>query len=267
LQDQIESELGRPLFGKSFTDDVQLNERALAARHGLGFKGRHTLIIGPKLSGSYNFIGELFTDLELEPDEAYAGTCGKCFRCGDACPTNAITSDNEIDSNRCISFLTIENKVGIPIELRLKLGNWVFGCDICQEVCPYNQRPDQTPWKEFLPDAGVGHYLDLPQLLEIKDEAEFRKLYAHTPLSRAKRSGLLRNALVVMGNALRTQSEPLIDRYEHFKAQRDNQIDIRNSKAYESSAVIDRIKQFMRSETNPMLIEHATWALSQQEMM
>lgn len=232
LKARLEAFWGRPLMGKAFTDDVALYEQGYASRSGLGFKGKHTLIIGPKLMGSYGFVAELFTDLELEPDERYHGTCGECFRCGDICPTKAIVEPGTLDANLCISYLTIENKEGIPLDLRSKLGNWVYGCDMCQEICPYNQRPPLTPWEEFMPQSGVGHYLDLLDLLSIKDEIEFRGRFLHSPVRRPKRRGLLRNALVVLGNT----------RPAHAKAPLEN---------------------FWRNETDPMLKEHAHWALEQ----
>jgi len=252
LKAHIENEIGRSLLGKVFTDDVQLHEGALAARHGLGFSGRNTLIIGPKLSGSYNFIAELFTDLEIEPDEAYCGTCGKCFRCGVSCPTGAITSEGQLNSNLCISYLTIENKDGIPIELRPKVGNWVFGCDICQEVCPYNQKPAQTPWHELCPEAGVGHFLDLPDLLTIRSENEFIAHFEHSPLRRPKRRGLLRNALVVIGNHLRSREYATV-----YGAP------LSTGKVYDPQDVVERIFYFAEAEPDSMLREHAAWAISQ----
>jgi len=242
LKVAIEAEIGRPLLGKAFTDDVQLQERSLAARHGLGFAGRNTLIIGPKLMGSYNFIGELLTDLPLEADEPYVGTCGKCFRCGVQCPTDAILPEGSLDANLCISYLTIEHKGAIPIELRPKLGKWVFGCDVCQEVCPYNQRPPGTPWAEFQPEAGVGHHLDLLKLLEIKNEEQFLKHFQNTALKRPKRQGLLRNALVVLGNCLR---------------EKDRQ------RGANSNKVLGALTEFAEQESDPILREHAAWAISQ----
>jgi len=228
----LEDKLGRPLIGKAYTDDVALLEQAFAARSGLGFSGKHTLVIGPKLMGSYNFIAELFTDLEIEPDEPYKGTCGQCFRCGDICPTKAIVEPGTLDAGLCISYLTIENKDGIPEELRPMLGDWVFGCDACQEVCPYNQRPAKTTWKEFQPESGVGHYLDLYGLLEIKTDEEFHKRFVTSAVRRPKRRGLIRNALVVLGNKRPTGGA-------------------------------DKLRNFLASEEDPMLIEHAAWALKQ----
>jgi epoxyqueuosine reductase len=191
--------------------------------------------------GSFNFIGELLTDLPLDADEPYVGTCGKCFRCGVQCPTDAILPEGQLNANLCISYLTIENKGAIPVELRPKLGQWVFGCDVCQVVCPYNQRPPETPWAEFQPASGVGHYMDLLSLLEIKDEEEFFQRFQHTPLRRPKRRGILRNALVVLGNQLRERGSGETKRRD----------------------AIDGIEQFRSREDDPMLQEHADWALEQ----
>lgn len=231
LKARIEKLVGRPLLGKAFTDDVALYEQAFAARHGLGFAGKNTLIIGPQLSGSYNFIAELVTDIELEADEAYRGTCGACFRCAEGCPTDAIVEAKSVDARRCISYLTIENKGGIPLEMRELLGSWVFGCDVCQQVCPYNQKPPTTTWEEFQPQSGTGHHLNLFELLEIKTEEEFRARFLPTPVRRPKRRGLLRNALTVLGN-----NRP--------------------------AGGINRINDFANAERDEMLREHAAWALS-----
>lgn len=232
LKATLEQKLNRPLLGKYYTDDVQLYEQALAKRSGLGFSGKNSMLIGPKLMGSYHFIAEFFTDIELEADEEYKGTCGQCVRCSSACPTDAILPGGLIDARLCISFLTIENKGPIPLELRSKLGDWIFGCDICQEVCPYNQRPPATKWKEFHPQEGVGHYLNLLDLLTIKSNKEFEARFDKTPLSRPRRKGLLRNALVVLGNR-----------------RPENGIEL--------------LKEFALAEPNAMLREHAAWAICQ----
>ena len=246
LKASIEKEVGRPLLAKAYTDDVPLLEQAFASRHGIGFTGRHTLVIGPKLDGSYYFLAELFTDLELEADGPYVGTCGNCFRCGIACPTGAIKPDGHVDANLCISYLTIENKGGIPVELRQSIGTWVFGCDICQEVCPYNQRPPEAMWDEFRPDKGVGHYLDLASVLTIRDDAEFKLRFGHTPLRRPKRRGLLRNAIVVTGNILRQARTGTVGAAE-WQWMRD---------------VTGNLQQLIKVEPDPMLREHALWALT-----
>lgn len=244
LKARIEARIGRPLIGKAFTDDVALYEQAYAARHGIGFSGKNTMIIGPKLSGSYYFLAELFTDLELDADEPYVGTCGACFRCGQGCPTDAILDGGLIDANLCISYLTIENKGEIPLLLRSKIGRWVFGCDICQEVCPYNQSPPPAPWPEFQSSSGTGHYIDLCQLLEISDDHEFTLRFGATsPVRRPKRFGLLRNALVVLGNSISLC---------------ENQND-----AVNRQFILDALQTFIERERNPILIEHAIWAISQ----
>lgn len=247
LKALLEERLGLKIVGKEYTDDVALYEQGFANRHGLGFAGKNTLIIGPKLSGSFNFVAELFINVELEADVEYKGTCGSCFRCGTACPTDAIVESGSVDSNLCISYLTIENKDGVPLELRNKLGDWVFGCDICQEVCPYNQRPPQTPWTEFHPESGAGHYLYLPDVLSIKTEEEFRHRFSHTPLKRPKRRGLLRNALVVIGNQL------------HAVRSRTIAGDTKSA----VSNMVQQLENFAGEEEDPMLVEHARWALSQ----
>jgi epoxyqueuosine reductase len=231
LKARIETEIGRPILGKAYTDDVALHEQGFANRYGLGFAGKNTLIIGPKLMGSFNFIAELLTDLQMEADEKYVGTCGDCFRCATACPTNAIVEARSVDARVCISYLTIENKEGIPVELRGKVGSWLFGCDICQDVCPYNQRPPETNWKEFQPQSGAGHYIDLFELLQIPTEEAFRERFLPTPLRRPKRRGMLRNALVVLGNQRPARGDEMI-------------------------------AEFIKKETDPMLLEHAQWALS-----
>ena len=228
---QVENKTGRPLLGKYFTDDVGLFELGLAARHGLGFIGKNSLLIGPQLAGSYHFVCEIFTDLPLEPDEPYKGTCGLCGRCRAQCPTSAIVSDKTVDARLCISFLTIENKGAIPVELRKKLGHRLFGCDACQEVCPYNQDPPETCWTEFSAQAGTGHYANLFDILSLSNKNQFMERFGRTSLSRAKRNGLIRNALVVMGNRLPEKG---------------------------SSVLVD----FIRKEENEMLLAHALWALS-----
>lgn len=249
LRDSIARELDCEVKGKPFIDSIAFYEQAYASRHGLGFTGKHSLIITPELSGSYCFVGELFTDLDLdlETDGPYEGTCGKCFRCGDACPTGAIVEAGLVDAGLCISFLTIENKEGIPEALREKVGDWVFGCDICQEVCPYNQRPLETPWEEFQPQSGIGHSLDLVELLSIEGDDDFLARFGTTALRRPKRRGLLRNGLVVIGNHL----YELTGGSPRFGKDALNRVE----------AVLKELYQFACEETDPMLREHASWAI------
>jgi len=247
LKNKIDQLLNQSSEARACTDSAPVYEQGLSARHGMGFSGKHTLIIGPKLSGSYNFLAELFLDTDLssfgiEPDGPYKGTCGDCFRCGSACPTGAIQNHGDffVDARLCISYQTIENKGAIPEDIRPKLENWVFGCDICQEVCPYNSKTPTTPWAEFKPQSGAGHYLDLLSLLEIKTQAEFKSRFAHTPLSRPKRKGILRNALICIGNEL--------------------------AQVGEDKFVLNKLSEFASNEAEPILREHAAWAISQSNL-
>jgi epoxyqueuosine reductase len=167
-------------------------ERALAYRAGLGWIGRNTMLIRPG-AGSFFFIGTLFTDLELEQDRPIATDhCGSCTRCLEACPTGALVASQVLDATRCISYLTIEQKGPIPEPLAGRLDGWVFGCDICNEVCPWNLRfaePASAP--EFRPR----HALDgaPPELFDGMDEAEFTRRFGDTPLERPGLRGMRRN--------------------------------------------------------------------------
>jgi epoxyqueuosine reductase len=172
-------------------------ERDLAQRAGLGFIGKHANVISRRL-GNWIFLSEILTTLELEPDSLEKNRCGTCSRCLSACPTGAIRAPFELDARLCISYLTIELKGSIPMELRPAIGNRIFGCDDCLAACP---------WNRF---ARVGHLmrehaikgLDTPDLLALLalDDAGFKRRFAGTPIFRAKRRGLLRNVCVALGN-------------------------------------------------------------------
>jgi epoxyqueuosine reductase len=176
----------------TFTDSGPVPERALALRAGLGWIGKNTMLIRPG-TGSFFFIGTIFTDLELERD--VSGTtdhCGTCTRCLEACPTGALVEPRLLDATRCISYLTIEQKGPIPEPLAERLGGWVFGCDICNEVCPWNHRfAEASPVEEF----GSRHDLAgaPPDLFERMDEEEFTRRFGDTPLERAGLHGMRRN--------------------------------------------------------------------------
>ena len=186
---------------KSYVDFGPVMERAYAQHASLGFVGKNACIITREY-GSYIFLSEVFTTLELTPDRptAWKGSCGSCTRCIDICPTKAIKPDKTIDSNLCISYLTIENRGDIPLALRPKIGNWLFGCDLCQDICPHNIRAQPTRVKDFqnIP-VGIGS-ISLSQILSIETDDEFTQIFAGTPIMRAKRRGLIRNACVVAGN-------------------------------------------------------------------
>ncbi len=184
------------------TVDIQpVQERVLAEAAGLGFFGKNTCLIRPK-GGSFFFLCSLLTDLELPADAApLKWDCGSCRICIDACPTDALKKPFELDAGLCISALTIELKGPVSQELRPKIGDWIFGCDICQEVCPYNQKPAGKPDPEFLISPPVPAQIPLKELLECRTDQEFNQKYGETPLSRPKRAGLLRNAVIAAGNS------------------------------------------------------------------
>ncbi|MCI0361363.1 MAG: tRNA epoxyqueuosine(34) reductase QueG [Planctomycetaceae bacterium] len=208
---------------RGVVDTAPLLEREFAQLAGLGWIGKHTLLIH-KPAGSYFFLAALLTDQELAYDEPFtADHCGTCRACLDACPTQAFPQPYVLDATRCISYLTIELRESIPHELRPGIGDWLFGCDVCQEVCPWNQAaerripiPSSTPtpaWDvapEFRPSAGANP-VDLIGLFDLDDEA-FRQRFRHTPLWRAKRRGILRNAAIVLGNQRATGARSALAR-------------------------------------------------------
>ncbi len=180
-----------------YVDTGPLLERDLAQRAGLGFVGKHTNLISRSL-GNWIFLSEILTTLELEPDTPEKNHCGKCTRCLDACPTQAITAPFNVDARRCISYLTIELKGAIPIELRPLMGNRIYGCDDCLAACPWNRfaREGAMMKPHVRDDLSAASLVDLLAL----DDAAFKKKFAGTPILRTKRRGLLRNVCVALGN-------------------------------------------------------------------
>ncbi len=191
-------------------------ERAFAERAGLGFFGKNTCLILPR-HGSFFFLGEILLQggrpiegLDLPPSPP--GGCGTCQSCLDACPSDAFPDAYVLDARRCISYLTIEHKGAIPLPLRPEMGDWLFGCDVCQDVCPFTRFSSPTRWAEFEPHAGVGRSVDLRSILEIDDEAAFEARFAGTPLLRPRRRGIQRNAAVVARNVGATGCVPALVR-------------------------------------------------------
>lgn len=198
---------GKTVLFKLSTDSSPILERDLAQRAGLGWIGKNTNLISPG-QGSFFFLSELFVDIVFEPDTPFTpDRCGSCQRCIQACPTGCILPDRTIDANRCISYLTIENKRAIPIELRSKLGNWIFGCDLCQMVCPWNihaSRPEVE--QEFKSHFWINEAL-LNQEIHLSNQ-EFSQKFGNTPVKRALRRGYLRNVAVAIGNSHDPRSVP-----------------------------------------------------------
>ena len=215
-----------------YVDTGPLLERDFAQRAGLGFVGKHTNVISRKF-GNWFLLAEIITTLDLEPDAPEKNHCGKCTRCLAACPTNAITAPFRLDARRCISYLTIELKGAIPIELRPAIGNRIFGCDDCLAVCPWNRFAHEASLMKSYsrPDLDSP---DLIQLLQL-DDSRFKSRFAGTPVLRAKRRGLLRNVCVALGNIGDASALPHLQ-----KAARDFE---------------------------PLIAEHARWAMDQIQSM
>ncbi len=189
-----------------YVDTGPILERDLAQRAGIGFIGKHTNLINRQL-GNWIFIGEVLTNLELSPDQPEREYCGTCHRCIDVCPTRAIVAPYQLDARLCISYLTIELKGSIPVELRPLIGDHVFGCDDCLEACPWNRFAKVSPIREFL-------RRELPPLAEFLswDEAKFKAFFRGTPIYRIKRRGFLRNVCVALGNVGDESALPALQR-------------------------------------------------------
>jgi epoxyqueuosine reductase len=224
LEELLQQECG-PFESKICVDTAPLLERSYAREAGLGWIGKNTCLINQQ-TGSWYFLGELLVSLEIEPDVPPPDRCGSCTRCIDACPTSAIVPSG-VDSRLCISYFTIELRGAVPEEHRAGIGHHVFGCDICQDVCPWNRRAPLTedPAYQARPYA--------PELdaLAALSEAEFKALFRDTPVSRARYSGFLRNVAIAMGNA----------RLEKFRAPLEK----------------------LAGSADPLVAEHARWGLDQ----
>ncbi|HTM49729.1 MAG TPA: tRNA epoxyqueuosine(34) reductase QueG [Bryobacteraceae bacterium] len=218
-----------PFEYKICVDTAPLLERAYARLAGLGWIGRNTCLINQPM-GSWFFLGELLTSLDLEPDSPPSDRCGTCTRCVDACPTGALLPDGDsytLDSRLCISYFTIESRQAVPNARRQEIGNHVFGCDICQDVCPWNGRSPVSSEPGF----AAGHFAPpLEELAELTEE-EFREMFRSSPIRRSRYSGFLRNVAIAMGNA----------RAENFRRPLEN----------------------LAASADPIVAEHALWALGQ----
>ncbi len=219
-----------PFGYRAFVDSAPVLERALARNAGLGWIGKHTCMIN-RNAGSWFFLGELYTDLPLPVDTPATEHCGTCRKCIDICPTQAIVAPYQVDARRCISYLTIELRGSIPLELRRPIGNRIFGCDDCQLICPWNKFAKATPENDFKPR----HSLDNRQLVDLFawSEEEFLKRTEGSPIRRTGHIGWLRNIAVALGNA-------------NF-----------------SMAIVEAL-QSRASHSDEIVREHVQWALAEQ---
>jgi epoxyqueuosine reductase len=216
---------------EAVADTAPLLERDFARRAGLGWVGKNTMLINPH-RGSFFFLGAVLTDLELPSDDAFTGAhCGTCTACLDACPTSAFPEPFVLDATRCISYLTVELRSEIPVELREHVGNWLYGCDVCQDVCPWNRKRGDAP--SAFPHDPEMTWLDPVELLGLDADA-FRTRFKKTSLWRNRRAGLLRNAAIVLGNVGDVRALPALER-----ALTDEEAMIREAAAW----AIDRIRQ------------------------
>jgi epoxyqueuosine reductase len=202
---RLERDAGRSIAGKPYVDTGPILERDLARRAGLGWFGKNTNLLNPEL-GSFFFLGALVLDVELAVDAPFeADRCGTCTQCIDACPTGAIVAPRKLDATKCISYLTIELKEGIPETMRPMIGELLYGCDICQDVCPYNVKfAQQLKVPQFAPRAVLASNdaRSIARLLLAMSQAEFSSAFRDSPMKRAKLRGLKRNAAVVLGNRI-----------------------------------------------------------------
>lgn len=224
LVEFIETQAGHPVPNRYYTDTGPILERELAERAGLGWIGKNSMLINPQ-AGSTFLLAEILLGIELEPDEPFpTDHCGTCTRCLDACPTQCILPDRTLDARRCISYLTIENKGGIPEALRESMDTWIFGCDICQQVCP---------WNRFSPpaDPGLKPAIPLPVVTGdlLLSSSEFNQRFKHSPIKRTKRRGYLRNLAIAVGNTGSNQDLHILEKVKH--------------------------------EAEPLIQEHVEWAL------
>jgi epoxyqueuosine reductase len=198
LLEWMRREAGEPFDARAYVDTGPVQERVYAQRAGLGWIGKNTCLISPDL-GSWLFLAEIISTLALDPDVAGVDQCGTCTRCLDACPTNAFVEPGVLDATRCISYLTIEARGAVPVELRESLGSHVFGCDVCQDVCPYNQAAPQSHDPAWRTRPG----LDQPTLVDLwqRSDTELSALVQGSAMTRARLTGLRRNLAVALGNS------------------------------------------------------------------
>jgi len=253
---------GRPVEGRVYVDTGPVLEREFAVRAGLGWFGKHTNLIHKRV-GSWLLIGEILLDIDLDPDRPAADHCGTCTRCIEACPTEAIVEPYVVDSRRCISYHTIELKGAIPLEYRAAMGDRVFGCDDCQDVCPWNRRAPETGHSAFVSRP----WNEAPGLIEMLalTPEEFRTRFRGSPVKRTKRRGLLRNAAVALGNTKDPEAIPAL-----ADSLVDDEPLVRGHAAWALGNVgggraLAVLEQARKSEEDPWVIEEIDQALAECE--
>lgn len=259
LHKLLEAELGQSIEARHLVDTARVVDRAIAARSGLGWYGKNTMILVPR-RGSWVMLGDLVVDINIQHDIPLQPKCGKCTRCLDICPTGALVDEYVLHTPSCISFLTIELRGPIPREIRHKMRDWVFGCDMCQEICPYTNAayPEDEP--TFQP-ASIDHaYPPLHWLIQM-DEAEFRSEFSGTAVMRAKWEGMVRNAVTALGNI---GSESDLELLEQTAANHTLAV-VRGHAAW-AMAGIDHglaqgpLKRLQQHESDPVVLEEISAA-------
>jgi epoxyqueuosine reductase len=257
---------------RGVVDTAPLMEREIAKEAGLGWQGKNTLLLN-KHKGSYFFLACILCNIDLPSDESHQTShCGTCRACLDACPTEAFPSPGVLDATRCISYLTIEHRSPIPAPLREGIGDWLFGCDICQEVCPWNRKPTREASRIEQSESSKSEaetetaslplkQLDLPTLFELTDE-QFRQRFRKTPLWRARRRGILRNAAIVLGNQQHTSGLPALNR-----GLEDTEALVRGASAWALGRIGEAssrtlLKSRLKREQDPEVMDEISLALS-----
>ncbi len=246
---------------RAVIDTAPLMERDFAVLAGLGWQGKNTLLLNKSL-GSWFFLSAMLTDFEFEYDEPFAADhCGTCTACLDACPTQAFVQPGVLDATRCISYLTIEHRSPIPRELREPMGDWIFGCDVCQDVCPWNNKPSPSLDAAFGPSEDLDP-LELRELFSLTED-EFRSRFRATPLWRPRRRGILRNAAIVLGNQ---RNASALSALRH--GLQDSESLVRGACAWALGRIcmpsaVDALHQRSTIETDPEVRAEIDWALDE----
>jgi epoxyqueuosine reductase len=262
LADWIIQQEEHPIQWRGFTDSAPILEKELARRAGLGWIGKNTNLISPEI-GSNFLLAELFLDTKIDPDPPFtADRCGSCTRCLDACPTSCILPNRTIDAAQCLSYLTIENKGQIPPDLRSRIGTHLFGCDICQTVCPWNGKAPVPPQQTLFPPIAALQPSSLIDELQLDDLA-FRERFRHTPILRAKRRGYLRNVAVALGNLAQPQAIPALSASLHA----DPEPLVRSHAAWALGCIahpeaLTALQSALKTETDPTVQTEIQQAMS-----